>query len=148
MITVKPFRAMRPLPEYVKNCAALPYDVMSREEAYQEAKDNPYSFLHVDKAEIDLDSSVDGYDPLVYETAAENLRKLEEKGIYVSSGSACSSNKKLPVSTVLKEIHLQPELLETTLRFSFCINTTEEELDYCISVLTELLPVLRRYARH
>jgi len=76
------------------------------------------------------------------------LHALEERGIYVSSGSACSSNKKLPVSTVLKEIHLKPELLETTLRFSFCINTTKEELDYCVSVLAELLPVLRRYARH
>lgn len=76
------------------------------------------------------------------------LHALEDKGIYVSSGSACSSNKKLPVSTVLKEIHLKPELLETTLRFSFCIHTTEEELDYCIANLKELLPVLRRYARH
>ena len=76
------------------------------------------------------------------------LHALEERGIYVSSGSACSSNKKLPVSTVLREIHLPSELLETTLRFSFCIHTTEEELDYCIAVLNELLPVLRRYARH
>ena len=76
------------------------------------------------------------------------LHALEEREIYVSSGSACSSNKKLPVSTVLKEIHLAPELLETTLRFSFCIHTTKEELDYCITVLNELLPVLRRYARH
>jgi cysteine desulfurase len=76
------------------------------------------------------------------------LHALEEKGIYVSSGSACSSNKKLPVSTVLKEIHLEPALLESTLRFSFCTETTKEELDYCVAVLGELLPVLRRYARH
>ena len=76
------------------------------------------------------------------------LHALEEKQIYVSSGSACSSNKKLPVSTVLKEIHLEPALLETTLRFSFCIYTTKEELDYCLDTLKELLPMLRRYARH
>ena len=82
MITVKPFRALRPIPELVKDCAALPYDVMSREEAYREAKDNPYSFLHVDKAEIDLDPSVDGYDPRVYAKAADNLRKLETDGTY------------------------------------------------------------------
>ena len=76
------------------------------------------------------------------------LHALEEREIYVSSGSACSSNKKLPVSTVLKEIHLEKELLETTLRFSFCEQTTAEEIDYCLQVLGELLPVLRRYTRH
>ena len=48
------------------------------------------------------------------------LHALEEKNIYVSAGSACSSNKKLPVSAVLKEIHLERDLLETTVRFSFC----------------------------
>ena len=76
------------------------------------------------------------------------LHALEERGIYVSAGSACSSNKKLPVSTVLKELHLAPELLESTLRFSFSCFTTEEEIDYCLEALSELLPVLRRYARH
>lgn len=75
------------------------------------------------------------------------LHALEEKGVYVSAGSACSSNKKLPVSTVLKEIHLPPEQLESTLRFSFSRFTTEEEIDYCLQMLAELLPVLRRYAR-
>ena len=73
---------------------------------------------------------------------------LEEKGIYVSSGSACSSNKKLPVSTVLKEIGMERELLDATLRFSFSRYNTEEELAYCVDVLREQLPVLRRYARH
>lgn len=76
------------------------------------------------------------------------LHALEDRGIYVSAGSACSSNKKLPVSAMLKELHLKPELLESTLRFSFSRYTTEEEIDYCIEVLGELLPVLRRYARH
>lgn len=76
------------------------------------------------------------------------LHALEERGIYVSSGSACSSNKKLPVSAVLKEIHLESDLLDSTLRFSFCNETTKEELDYCLENLKELLPVLRKYARH
>lgn len=76
------------------------------------------------------------------------LHALEDKGIYVSSGSACSSNKKLPVSTVLKEIHLPQDQLESTLRFSFSRFTTEEEIDYCLDALRELLPVLKRYARH
>jgi cysteine desulfurase len=76
------------------------------------------------------------------------LHALEERGIYVSAGSACSSNKKLPVSAVLKELHLRPEILESTLRFSFSRYTTEEEIAYCLQVLGELLPVLRRYARY
>ncbi len=75
------------------------------------------------------------------------LHALEDRGICVSAGSACSSNKKLPVSTVLKELHLRPELQESTLRFSFSCLTTEEEIDYCLETLRELLPVLRRYIR-
>lgn len=76
------------------------------------------------------------------------LHALENRGIYVSAGSACSSNKKLPVSTVLKELHLKSDQLESTLRFSFGRFTTEEEIDYCLEVLGELLPVLSRYIRH
>lgn len=75
------------------------------------------------------------------------LHALEERGVYISSGSACSSNKKLPVSTVLKEIGMEKELLDCTVRFSFSVFTTEEELDYCIAQLRELLPMLRRYSR-
>ena len=76
------------------------------------------------------------------------LHALEERGIQVSSGSACSSNKKLPVSPVLKEIGLKKDLLDSTVRFSFCENTTKEELEYCLQQLKELLMVLRRYSRH
>ncbi len=75
------------------------------------------------------------------------LHALEERGIYASSGSACSSNKKLPVSPVLKEMHLPKEQLESTLRFSFCRFTAEEEIDYTLEVLRELLPMLRRFTR-
>lgn len=75
------------------------------------------------------------------------LHALEDRGIYVSAGSACSSNKKLPVSPVLKELHLKQELMESTLRFSFSRYTTEEEIDYCLSMLGELLPVLRKFIR-
>ena len=82
MITVKPFAALRPKKEYVAECAALPYDVMSSEEARKMVIGKPYSFLHVDKAEIDLDPSVDLYDDSVYAKAAENLASLETLGVY------------------------------------------------------------------
>ena len=76
------------------------------------------------------------------------LHALEDKEIYVSSGSACTSNKKLPVSYVLKEIGIEKDLLESTLRFSFCGDTTREEVDYCLQQLQSLVPKLRRYTRH
>ena len=76
------------------------------------------------------------------------LHALEDKGIYISSGSACSSNKKLPVSSVLKEIHVEKDLLESTVRFSFSSYTTKEEIDYCLEQLHEIVPVLRKYMRH
>lgn len=74
------------------------------------------------------------------------LHALEEKGIYVSSGSACSSNHP-GVSGTLKGIGVKQELLDATLRFSFGLFNTKEEIDYSIEVLQELLPVLRRYRR-
>jgi cysteine desulfurase len=83
-----------------------------------------------------------------FQEKRDHLLKLKEREIYVSSGSACSSNKKLPVSEVLKEIGMERELLDSTLRFSFGRFNTEEQLDYTIEVLKELLPVLRRYARY
>ncbi len=75
------------------------------------------------------------------------LHALEDRGIYVSSGSACASNKPA-ISETLKAINLPRELMDSTIRFSFSIETTKEELDYTISVLKELLPMLRKYTRH
>lgn len=83
MAIIKPFAALRPKTQFIKECAALPYDVMSSEEARKEVEDKPYSFLHIDKAEIDLAPSVGLYDDEVYAKAAENLRAFEEKGVYV-----------------------------------------------------------------
>ncbi len=74
------------------------------------------------------------------------LHALEDKGIYVSSGSACSSHHP-GVSGTLKGIGIPQKLLDSTLRFSFGLFNTKEEIDYCIDVLKELLPVLRRYQR-
>jgi len=81
MSVFRPFRAIRPLKEYASRVAALPYDVMSSEEAVVMSRDNPYSFLHVDKAEIDLPEGTGLYDAAVYAKAAENLAKLEENGV-------------------------------------------------------------------
>ena len=88
MITVKPFGALRPSAEYADKCAALPYDVMSSDEAREMVKDNPYSFLHIDKAEIDLDKSIDIYDAKVYAKARENLVKFENDGVYINDDEA------------------------------------------------------------
>lgn len=74
------------------------------------------------------------------------LHALEDKEIYVSSGSACSSNHPA-VSGTLKGIGVKQELLDSTLRFSFGVFNTKDEVDICIAALKELLPVLRRYQR-
>ncbi len=74
------------------------------------------------------------------------LHALEEKGIYVSSGSACSSNHP-PVSGVLKGIGARQEFLDATLRFSMSEFTTREEIDYTLDTLYHIVPVLRKYTR-
>lgn len=83
MATIKPFRALRPKEELADKIAALPYDVMNREEAKVMAKDNPYSFLHIDRAEIDLPDEIDIYDEKVYEKSRENLVDFYKKGYLV-----------------------------------------------------------------
>ncbi len=72
------------------------------------------------------------------------LHALEDRGVYVSSGSACSVNHP-GVSGTLKGIGVKKELLDSTIRFSFGLFNQPEEADYCLEVLRELLPVLRRY---
>lgn len=80
MAIIRPFQAVRPHEDLADRVAALPYDVMNSDEAREMVKDNPYSFLHVDKAEIDLDPSIDHYDQRVYDKARETLmRFIEEK---------------------------------------------------------------------
>lgn len=74
------------------------------------------------------------------------LHALEEKEIYVSAGSACSSNKPAPSKT-LQGIGLTKERLESTVRFSFCVNTTEEEIDYAVEQMKEIVPFYRRFIR-
>lgn len=75
------------------------------------------------------------------------LHSLESKGIFVSSGSACASNKP-STSATLKAIGVEKALLDSTIRFSFSVFTTKEEIDYAIDVMKEMIPQLRRYVRH
>ncbi len=89
MAILKPFKAVRPTTKYAKDVAALPYDVMTSDEAREIVKDNPYSFLHIDKAEIDLDKSVSIYDEKVYLKARENLDKLSSDGIFMQDDKDC-----------------------------------------------------------
>lgn len=89
MAIVKPFKAIRPVKELASKIAALPYDVMDTAEAREMVKGNSYSFLHVDKAQIDLDESVNMYDKAVYERARQNLDKMIGDGQYIQDEKPC-----------------------------------------------------------
>lgn len=83
MAVIRQFKAIRPTPEMAEKVAALPYDVVNSEEAAEMVIGNPYSFLHVDKAEIDLPAGTDIYSPEVYEKAKSNLEKMITDGVLV-----------------------------------------------------------------
>lgn len=89
MTIVKPFNGIRPVKELASKIAALPYDVMNTEEAREMVLGNPYSFLHVDKAEIDLEPSIDVHDEKVYLKARENLDKMINDGQYTQDENQC-----------------------------------------------------------
>lgn len=83
MAIIKAFKALRPTEKLASKIAALPYDVMNRKEAKKMVEGNKYSFLHVDRAEIDLDESIDMYDDVVYDKAKENLEKMIDLKWYI-----------------------------------------------------------------
>jgi uncharacterized protein (DUF1015 family) len=80
MITVKPFRGLRPKESLAEQIASPPYDVLSSDEARQLAESNPRSFLHVNKPEIDLPTDVDPYSETVYEKGRETLQQFIQNG--------------------------------------------------------------------
>ena len=84
MAIIKPFRAVRPAKNYVDMVAELPYDVMNREEAKKMGEENKYSFIHIDRAEVDLDDNVDEHDEAVYLKAKENLDKFKDEKILIN----------------------------------------------------------------
>ena len=75
MAVIRPFRAVRPLPDAAPRVAAVPYDVVDTEEARALAAGNPLSFLHVSRAEIDLPLGTDPHADIVYRTAAERYAR-------------------------------------------------------------------------
>ncbi|HVT86263.1 MAG TPA: DUF1015 family protein [Chitinophagaceae bacterium] len=89
MAIIKPFNALRPKPELAQQVASKPYDVLNSAEAKTEAKDDPYSFLHITKAEIDLPDTVDVYSAAVYEKAKQNLDAFISDGILFKEEKPC-----------------------------------------------------------
>jgi uncharacterized protein (DUF1015 family) len=86
---IRPFAALRPVPEWAADVAAPPYDVLSTEEARAQAAGNPRSFLHISKPEIDLPPGSDPYAPEVYAKAAENLGRMIKDGVLVRDRDPC-----------------------------------------------------------
>ena len=89
MAVFRPFCALRPVPEKAAEVAALPYDVMNTEEAREMAEGRPWSFLHVDRAEIDFPAGTDPYGEEIYAHAAATLREMKKKGVCVKDSEPC-----------------------------------------------------------
>ena len=80
MATIKPFKGVRPPKDLVEEVESRPYDVLDSEEAREEAGDNEKSLYHIIKPEIDFEPGTSEYDPRVYEQAAKNFKKFQDKG--------------------------------------------------------------------
>lgn len=141
-----------------ENTAAIAGLGKAAEIMYERLEENREKMFTVKQALIQGATAIDGVtdnsgdSPHIASLSFKGVRSevllhaLEEKGIYVSAGSACSSNHPA-ISGVLKAIGLDKELLDSTLRFSFCEYNTVEEAEYAVRMLQELLPMLRRFTR-
>lgn len=89
MAIIKPFKALRPAKDWAQQVASRPYDVLNSQEAKEEVKGNPYSFLHVTKSEVNLPDDIDSHSMPVYEKAKENLLKFIENGTLLQEEKAC-----------------------------------------------------------
>lgn len=100
-----------------------------------------------------ITQDIHGCAPHIISVSVEGIRAevllhaLEQKGVYVSSGSACASNKPA-ISGTLKAIGVKNNLLDSTIRVSMSVYTTKEEIDYTLQCLKEIIPALRKYTRH
>jgi uncharacterized protein (DUF1015 family) len=86
-VRLNPFDAVRPKSELAPQVAAVPYDVVNRDEACELARGNPYSFLHVGRSDIDLPADVDPHDPRIYRQAREALDRFLAQGVLVRDGA-------------------------------------------------------------
>lgn len=89
MVTISPFKALRPEAQHAKNVASRPYDVLNSKEAKVEAQGNPYSFLHITKSEIDLPEDTDIHSQAVYDTAKENLDAFISRNVLFRESKPC-----------------------------------------------------------
>ncbi len=154
-------KGMRSGTENVPGIAGLG---VAAEEIYENHEEKIKHLYELKKTLIDEisllpDTQVNGVGEDLYETAPHIvsvsfkgiksevlLHALEERGVYVSSGSACSSNHPA-LSGTLQAIKVKKELIDSTLRFSFSVFTTMDEINYAVGQLKELLPMLRRFIR-
>lgn len=103
MVQIRPFRGVRPPAELAEKVAALPYDVVNSQEAEQLAAENPYSFFHIDKAEIDLPETIDPYDEQVYQKAAENFADFRRKNWLIKEEQPVFYLYQLTMGAVVKQ---------------------------------------------
>ena len=89
MITIKPFKALRPQAQHAKQVASRPYDVLNSKEAKVEAQGNPSSFLHITKSEIDLPDDTDSHSQLVYDRAKDNLQAFISRNVLFRESKPC-----------------------------------------------------------
>ena len=89
MISISPFKALRPEPQFAKQVASRPYDVLTTKEAKVEAEGNPHSFLHITRSEIDLPAGTDVHSRQVYEKAKENLDAFISRPVLFSESKPC-----------------------------------------------------------
>ncbi len=89
MSILKPFKGIRPRVDLAEKVASRPYDVLNSAEARKEAEGNPYTFLHVNKPEIDLPEDIDIHSAPVYEKAKENFERMFKEGFFVQDEKAC-----------------------------------------------------------
>ena len=132
------------------------------EQIYDNFDEKIQNLYHLRELFIDRVSQIDGVSingstgrdsaPHIVSTSIRGVRAevmlhaLEDKQIYVSAGSACSSNKP-SISSTLKSIGVEQSLLDSTIRFRFCVNTTEDEIIYATDMMAEIVPMLQRYTR-
>ncbi len=89
MISISPFKALRPEPQFARQVASRPYDVLNSKEAKIEAEGNPYSFLHITKSEIDLSADIDIHSQEVYQKAKENLDAFISRSVLFQESKPC-----------------------------------------------------------